>query len=72
MTLTQAVHGTWEPVALMIREGFKRGTVRIRVLMRGTGADYSVVVMKAGNTAGAKGISYLVEFNKQPKKNGMI
>ncbi|MDO8602512.1 MAG: hypothetical protein Q7O04_01530 [Candidatus Omnitrophota bacterium] len=68
--LTQALHGTWEPVALMTRERFKRGTARIRVPKRGTGADYFVVAMKAGNSAGAKGISYLVEFNKQPRRLG--
>ena len=50
----------------MLRERFKRGTARIRVPKQGTGADYSVVAMKAGNAVGAKGISYLVGFNKQP------
>jgi len=42
----------------MSRERFKRGTARIRVPMQSTGADYLVVVKKAGNAAGAKGVNY--------------
>ncbi len=53
------MHGTWEPVALMLREKSKRGPARRRVPKQGTGADYSVVVMKAGNAAGAKGVNGL-------------
>jgi hypothetical protein len=35
--------------------------------MRRTGADQLVVVMKSGNSDGAKGLSYSVLFDGQPK-----
>jgi len=38
----------------------------MRVPMRGTGADYSVVVMRDGNTSGAKGVGYPARFKGQP------
>ena len=38
----------------------------MRVPMRNTGADHSVVVMKAGNAAGAKGVDYSAGFRGQP------
>jgi hypothetical protein len=50
----------------MIREKFKRGPARMRVPKRGTGADYSIVAKKTGNTVGAKGVNYHVEIMKQP------
>jgi hypothetical protein len=56
----------WEPVALMIREKFKRGPARTRVPKRGAGADYSIVAKMAGNTVGAKGVNYQVVIMKQP------
>ena len=37
-------------------------TMRVRVPMRGTGADQLVRAMKAGNAAGAKGLDQAVEL----------
>jgi hypothetical protein len=38
----------------------------MRVPMRGTGADHSVVAMKDGNASGAKGVDYSAGFRGQP------
>ena len=38
----------------------------MRVPMRSTGADHPVVVMKGGNTSGAKGVGYPAGFEEQP------
>jgi hypothetical protein len=38
----------------------------MRVPKQGTGADYSVVAMKAGNTAGAKRVNGFSCVHKQP------
>ncbi|MFV1977534.1 MAG: hypothetical protein ACC651_17475 [Candidatus Scalindua sp.] len=38
--------------------------------MRSTGADRSVVVMKAGNAAGAKGLGQVVVFVAQLETGG--
>ena len=60
------MHGTWEPVALMLREKSKRGPVRMRVPRQGTGADYPVVAKKTGNAVGAKGVNGLSCIHQQP------
>ena len=44
----------------------------MRVLMRGTGADHSVVVMKGGNASGAKGVGCLALFSGQPEMGGAL
>jgi hypothetical protein len=38
----------------------------MRVPMRGTGTDHSVVAMKDGNVSGAKGVDYPAGFRGQP------
>ena len=50
----------------MLREKSKRGPVRMRVPKQGTGADYPVVVKKAGNAVGAKGVNGLSCIHQQP------
>lgn len=45
---------------------------KARVPMRGTGADRSVVVMKAGNAAGAKGSDQAVAFGVQLETGGSV
>ncbi len=48
--------GTWEPVVPMLRKKLKwEDPIRVRVPMRGTGADQLVVVLKSLNGDGAKG-----------------
>jgi hypothetical protein len=73
--------GTWEPVAPRLwmtsgaglacgrlRKGEPQaaGTVRGRVLMRGTGADHLVVAVMPGNAGGAKGMGRPGLFSGQP------
>jgi hypothetical protein len=38
----------------------------MRVPMRGTGTDHSVVAMKDGNASLAKGVDYPARFRDQP------
>lgn len=76
--MTQAQHGTWEPVVSckainpvgtkqapkQVGSGLQQEKLqaieiaRTKVLMRGTGADRLVVVMKSGNADGAKESNY--------------
>jgi len=47
-------------------------TTRMRVLMRGTGADHSVVARKDSNVSGAKGVGCLALFSGQPEMGGAL
>ena len=69
-------HGTWEPVAPMVRAGCWAGqpkgvpqaaeTARGRVPARGTGADRLVIAVRPGNAGGAKGTGRPGELGGQP------
>lgn len=55
-----------EPVVLMTREKSKwRKPWRMRVPMQSTGADQPVRALKAGNSAGAKGLGQMAKFSVQ-------
>ena len=51
----------------MVREKLKwEDPIRVRVPMRGTGADQLVVVLKSPNGDGAKGLDHLALLFGQP------
>lgn len=43
----------------------------MRVPIRGAGTDHSVVAVRAGNAAGAKGVDYPAGFRDQPLMGGI-
>src|SRR6185312_15129755 len=63
--------GTWEPVVTMLREMPKWRPHKVKVPMRGTGADQPVVASKPGNAGGAKGLNGSAEGMDQPAMGGI-
>jgi hypothetical protein len=60
--------GTWRPDVKGDTLG--AGTPRVRVPMRGAGADQLVVAVKPGNAGGAKGLNHPVSKVSQPDRGG--